>query len=424
MANILQDLRWRGLVYAEMEGVEDLLENQRVTLYNGFDPTGDSLHIGHMVPLLQLARFQRYGHHPVAVAGGGTAMIGDPSGKSTERPLLTIEQIDANTEAIKKQLSSFLDFEVKSNPARLVNNADWLRSLNLVDFLRDVGKHLTVNYMLAKDSVRTRLESETGISFTEFSYMLLQSYDFLHLFDTLGCRLQTGGSDQWGNITAGAELIRKTHGERAFGLVYPLITRADGKKFGKSEGEAIWLDPKRTSPYRFYQYWLNTDDNDVIRFLKFFTFLDRQEIEALEASLQAHPEQREPQRSLAREMTLMVHGEDALHNAEQASQVLFGGEISGLGTAEIEEIFAEVPSTEMSRETFAGGGMPVIDLLVTTGVATGKGDARRLIDGGGAYINNQQVKDAQMTVGLEASIEGRFLVLRKGRKTYHLVKLK
>lgn len=424
MTNILDELRWRGLVYAEMDGLGDLLQNERVTLYNGFDPTGDSLHVGHMVPLLQLARFQRYGHHPIAVAGGGTAMIGDPSGRSTERPLLTIEQIDANTEAIKNQLAHFLDFEVKGNPARLVNNADWLRKLNLIDFLRDVGKYLTVNYMLAKDSVRTRMESENGISYTEFSYMLLQSYDFFHLYEELGCKLQTGGSDQWGNITAGAELIRKSHGEKAYGLVYPLITRSDGKKFGKSEGGAIWLDPKRTSPYRFFQYWLNIDDADVINYLRYFTFLEKQDIEALDYTLQTQPEKRDPQRRLAQEMTRTVHGEDALKNAEQASQALFGGDISGLGSAEIEDIFAEVPSSEMAKESFSGEGMPVVDLLVMAGVATGKGDARRLIDGGGAYVNNQQVQDVQKVVSLKESIEGKFLVLRKGRKTYHLIRLK
>ncbi|HEY9089485.1 MAG TPA: tyrosine--tRNA ligase, partial [Anaerolineaceae bacterium] len=311
-ASAFDELNWRGMVYAAMDGVSDLLGNQKVTVYNGFDATADSLHIGHMVPLIALARLQRFGHHPIALAGGGTTMIGDPSGKSAERVLMTRDTIAYNVECIQKQLAHFLDFDSKTNPARLLNNADWLLKLNLVDFLRDVGKHFTVNYMLAKDSVRTRLEREEGLSFTEFTYMLMQSYDFLHLFDTQGCILQTGGSDQWGNITAGAELIRRMRGQSAYGLVYPLITKADGTKFGKTESGAVWLSADRTSPYQFYQFWMNTDDRDVINYLKVFTFQTQEAVQALAQAVIDQPEKREAQRVLAREMTATMHGETAL----------------------------------------------------------------------------------------------------------------
>ena len=282
--NIYDELTWRGLIYDETEGVRDLLKSgQMITLYNGFDPSSDSLHIGHLVPLLNLARFQRFGHSVIAVAGGGTGMVGDPSGKSEERNLLAREQVEANVASIKQQLAHFLDFDAPGNPARLVDNYDWLSQVSMMAFLRDVGKHFTVNYMMAKDSVSGRLDRETGISYTEFSYMLLQAFDYLTLFDTYGCRLQTGGSDQWGNIVAGVELIRRVRGERVAGLVYPLITRADGTKFGKTAaGESVWLDPERTSPYRFYQFWLNVEDEKVINYLKYFTFLEREEIELAE----------------------------------------------------------------------------------------------------------------------------------------------
>ncbi|HEX7598092.1 MAG TPA: tyrosine--tRNA ligase, partial [Polyangia bacterium] len=328
--NAFEELQWRGLIYDNIEGVPDLLERQKITAYNGFDATADSLHVGHLVPLVALARLQRFGHTPIALAGGGTSMIGDPSGKTGERQLLSRQQIEANVDSIKGQLAHFLDFEVKTNPARLLNNADWLMPLHLVDFLRDTGKFFTVNYMITKDSVKSRLEREDGISFTEFSYMLLQSYDFLHLFDNEGCIMQTGGSDQWGNITAGVELIRRTRSAPAYGMVYPLITKSDGSKFGKTESGAVWLSPQRTSPYRFYQFWLNADDRDVARYLKFFTFLPQPEIEALETAIAEHPEQRSAQRTLAQEMTRTVHGPTELAHAEQASQALFGGDVTGL----------------------------------------------------------------------------------------------
>ncbi len=423
VSNAFDELKWRGLIYDYVEGVQDLLARQPVKIYNGFDATADSLHVGHMVPLIALARLQRFGHHPIALAGGGTSMIGDPSGKTSERQLLTREQVEANVAAIKGQLAHFLDFETKSNPARVMNNADWLMSLNLVTFLRDIGKHFTVNYMVAKDSVKSRLDREDGISFTEFSYMLLQSYDFLYLHDQKGCNLQTGGSDQWGNITAGVELIRRMRGNAVFGMVYPLITKADGSKFGKTESGTVWLAAERTSPYRFYQFWLNTDDRDVIVYLKYFTFLDAPAIAELENALAQRPEQRQAQRRLASEMTRTVHGETALARAEQASQVLFGGEISGLSAADIQDIFAEVPSSDLPKTQLEGDGMTIVDLLTASGLASSKGDARRSIAEGGIYLNNERVPDAMQGISLVDAIEGQFLVLRKGRKNYHLVKV-
>ena len=375
--------------------------------------------------MMQLARWQRYGHTPIALAGGGTGMIGDPGGRSTERNLLSLEEIDANVVHIKTQLESILDFEVKRNPAKVVNNADWLRRLSLVDFLRDTGKHFTVNYMMAKDSVKSRLEREDGgISFTEFSYMLLQAYDYLHLFDVEKCALQAGGSDQWGNILTGVELIRRVRGQRAHALVYPLITRADGTKFGKTAaGTSVWLSPEYTSPYRFYQFWYNTDDADTVTYLKYFTWLDQGRIAELEHLLYEQPERREAQRTLAREVTRMVHGETALGKAEQASQALFGGDITGLGTADIEDIFAEVPSNEVAKEALSDG-LAVVDLLVASGLASSKADARRAIQGGGIYLNNERVADATQAAVLSQAIDGRFLVLRKGRRQYHLVRVR
>jgi tyrosyl-tRNA synthetase len=423
VTSIFEELKWRGMVYDCVEGVQDLLANEKVTVYNGFDVTADSLHVGHLVPLLALARLQRFGHHPIALAGGGTSMIGDPSGKSAERNLLSREIIAANAEAIKLQLGRFLDFEVKSNPARLLNNADWLMPLNLIDFLRDTGKHFTVNAMLAKDSVKNRLEREEGLSFTEFTYMLLQSYDYLHLYDTTGCKLQTGGSDQWGNITAGVELVRRVRGAQAYALVYPLITKADGTKFGKTESGSVWLSPERTSPYRFYQFWYNTDDREVVNYLKFFTFLDQARILELEAGLQEHPEQRQAQRVLAVEMTGLLHGPTALARAEQATAVLFGGEISGLSAADIEDIFADVPSSELPRPRLDGPGLGLADLLAETSLAKSKGEARRSIGEGGIYLNNRRAADEKQSVSLADVIDGRFILLRKGRKNYHLVKV-
>lgn len=420
--NAFDELKWRGMVYDYMDGVEELLVKEKVTVYNGFDATADSLHVGHMVPLLALARLQRFGHHPIALAGGGTSMVGDPSGRSAERNLLTQDIVDENLSSIKLQLAQFLDFEVKTNPARVINNADWLMKLPLVGFLRDIGKHFTINYMLAKDSVKSRLEREEGLSFTEFSYMLMQSYDFLHLFQNENCRLQTGGSDQWGNITAGAELVRRVTGKSAYGMVYPLITKSDGTKFGKTAGGAVWLKAERTSPYKFYQFWFNTDDRDVVNYLKYFTFLTQNVVEELAYVVEVRPEQREAQRRLAQEMTTIVHGETALSRAEQAAQVLFGGSLEGLSAADIEEIFSEVPSTEMPRENLAGAGLNIVNALVETGLAKSNGDARRSIKEGGINVNNVRVSDAEHVIDGNHLLDGQFVVLRKGKKNYHLIK--
>jgi tyrosyl-tRNA synthetase len=419
----IAELKWRGLVYDISEGAEELLATQKVTAYNGFDATADSLHVGHLVPLIALARLQRFGHSPIALAGGGTSMIGDPSGKTTERQLLSREQIEANIVGVKCQLAQFLDFEVQSNPARLINNADWLLNLPLVDFLRDIGKHFTVNYMITKDSVKSRLEREDGISFTEFSYMLLQSYDFLHLHDTTGCLLQTGGSDQWGNITAGVELVRRTRGHSVYGMVYPLITKSDGTKFGKTETGTVWLSAERTSPYRFYQFWMNALDKDVVHYLKVFTFFDQEQVNSLAEAVAQRPEGREAQRALAREMTRMMHGETALARAEQASAVLFGAEISGLTAADIQEIFADVPSNTLPADRLAGSGLPIIEILVLSGLVKSKGEARRLIDEGGASLNNRRCSDAAQLIGPADVLDGGYLVLRKGRKNYSLLQV-
>jgi len=418
--NVFEEFEWRGLIYDASEGLKEALAGQKITGYIGFDPTAPSLHVGSLLPIMGLVRLQQYGHTPVALVGGGTGMIGDPSGKTEERQLLSKEQIEYNLEGIRAQLSRFLDFEARTNNALLVNNADWLAPISMVDFLRDVGKHFTVNYMLAKESVKRRYEE--GISFTEFSYMLLQAYDFLVLHDRYGCTLQMGGSDQWGNIVAGIELIRKLRGTRCYALVSPLVTTSAGIKFGKTEAGSVWLDANLTSPYRFYQFWYNTDDRDVVKYLKFFTMLNRQEIAALEALTASAPEKREAQKRLAEEVTLMVHGEYNLRKAIQASQVLFGGEIADLNASEVLDIFADVPSSDIPWASFAGDGMPLVDLVIACGFAPSKGAARRLIEAGGIYVNNRRVADVQATIDLSTLIEGQYLVLRKGAREYHLVR--
>lgn len=425
MMNAFEELKWRGFVYDHTEEIPALLAEEKITLYNGFDPTGDSLHIGHLVPMMALARLQRFGHTPIALAGGGTGMIGDPSGRSAERKLLSDEEIEANLARIQEQLSGIMDFEVKSNPARIMNNADWLLEVKLVPFLRDVGKHFTVNYMMAKDSVKSRLAREDGISYTEFSYMLLQAYDFMHLMDHFECNVQMGGSDQWGNITAGVELIRKATGRKAHALVFPLITQADGTKFGKTAaGTDAWLAPDRTSPYRFYQFWYNTNDADVINYLRLFTWHDQHAIASLEDALFERPHEREAQRELARSVTAMVHGETAVARAEKASKVLFGGDMDELSAAEIAEIFVDVPAAEITKERLGGEGLPLVDLLVETGLENSKGAARRAIEGGGIYLNNRRVVSQDRTVAMGDCMEGRYVVLRKGKKRYRLVAVK
>ncbi len=420
--NVFEEFQWRGMLYDASEGLEEALKSQSMTAYIGFDPTAASLHVGSLLPIMGLVRLQQYGHKPIALVGGGTGMIGDPSGKTQERQLLSKEQIEYNLEGIKAQLSLFLDFESKTNPARLINNAEWLTSISLVDFLRDVGKHFTVNYMLAKESVRRRYEEGDGISFTEFSYMLLQAYDFLVLHDRYGCTLQMGGSDQWGNIVAGTELIRKMRGARSYGMVFPLLTTTAGIKFGKTEAGSVWLDPNLTSPYRFYQFWINTDDQDVVKYLKFFTMLNQREIAELEISVSTSPENRTAQKRLAEEVTRMVHGESNLLKAVHASQVLFGGEIVDLSAREVLDIFADVPSSDMPRANFEGEGVTIIDLVVACGYATSKSAARRLIEAGGIYVNNRRVSGIHAMIGLSSLIDGQYLVLRKGAREYHLVR--
>ncbi len=422
--NVLEELQWRGLIHNMTEGAAEILAREKVTAYIGFDPTADSLHLGHLVPIMVLVHLQRYGHTPIALAGGGTGMIGDPSGKTKERQLLTEEQMQRNLVGVKAQLRHFLRFEGVPNPALLLNNLDWLRPLRFMDFLRDIGKHFTVNYMLAKDSVRLRLESEEGISFTEFSYMLLQAYDFLRLYLDYGCTFQMGGSDQWGNITAGTELIRKLANGRAFAVTVPLVTTSTGAKFGKTEAGTVWLDPKRTSPFRFYQFWFNTPDEDVVQYLKYFTLLSREEIDALARSVQTEPQARRAQARLAEEVTRMVHGEAGLETARAATAVLFGErDLEGLSGADLLDIFAEVPSSHIAREDLTGEGISIVDLALAAGLDRSKKQIRNLIESGGLYLNNQRVDDPARRVTLDDAKDGAVLVLRKGKKLYHLVRL-
>ncbi|MEX2584369.1 MAG: tyrosine--tRNA ligase [Gemmatimonadota bacterium] len=417
------DLSARDLVHSYSEGVQAHLEAGPVTAYAGFDPTASSLHVGHLFPLLGLARLQRAGHRPIAVAGGGTGMIGDPSGKTQERQLLTREQVESNVAKIRGQLGKFLDFEGE-NAARVIDNYDWLGALGLIEFLRETGKHFTINYMLAKESVSRRIEQEDGLSVTEFSYMLLQAYDYLVLADRHGTSLQIGGSDQWGNITAGMELIRKTRGRQAHGIVFPLVTTSTGQKFGKTEAGAVWLDPERTSPFRFYQFWLNTDDRDVEKYLKGFTFIPVDEIVGILAEHETDPAARTGQRRLATEVTRMVHSDEGLARAERATGVLFGSvPAPELGAAELLDVFSDVPSTELPAGRLEGEGLSIVDLLAETGVAGSKGEARRLISGGGVYLNGDRLESPDLRVRTGSAIEGQVLLLRKGKKQNHVVRL-
>ncbi len=462
MANdVFQEFRWRRMVYEGTEGVSELLAREKVTCYIGFDPTASSLHVGSLLPMLALARMQRFGHTPIAIAGGGTGLIGDPSGRVTERSLLSPEQIEENLRGIRAQLAQVLDFDVASNPAMIVNNADWLTKLDLMGFLRDVGKYFTVNYMLAKESVKSRLarrnetgedvgargagagdasvsppsgavsaaglapgvEAAEGISFTEFSYMLLQAYDFLTVFDRYGCTLQMGGSDQWGNITAGCDLIRKLRGARAHGLVLPLVTTASGVKFGKTEAGTVWLDERRTSAFRFYQFWLNTDDRDVTDYLRYFTFLAEHDIAALDDELANAPERRHAQRTLAQEVTRLVHGDQAVARAERASALLFGEGITELNVDEVLAVFEDVPSIAVGAAEWTGDGIALAEVLVRWGAATSKGDAARLIRGGGVYVNNRRIADERARLRVEQAIGGQLFVVRRGQRQNCLVKL-
>ena len=424
MAGILDELAWRGLLQDATEGAGEHLAGGARACYIGFDPTASSLHVGTLLPIMGLVHLQRAGHHPIALVGGGTGLIGDPSGKVSERKLLTADEAAANADAIHRQLEHFLDFGVRSNPARMRNNHDWLGRIPLVEFLRDVGKHFSVNAMLRKDSVRRRLENEeTGISFTEFSYQLLQAYDFLELYRREGCTVQMGGSDQWGNITAGIDLIRRMESVQAYGATFPLLQTSAGTKFGKTEAGTVWLDPGRTSPYRFYQFWINADDADALRYLRFFTLLPRDEIEALDRATGEAPERRAAQRTLADDVTRRVHGEDGLGRARRATEALFGGELEGLSADDIADVFADVPSSDVSNGSLAGEGKAIVELLTESGVAPSRAEAKRAIEGGGIYVNNRRVEEPTHRVTMRDAIEGQFLVLRKGKKSYHLLRV-
>jgi len=421
--NLIDELTWRGMVHDVTEGLAGVLEREKVTAYIGFDPTAASLHVGSLMTVMNLARLQRAGHTPIALVGGGTGLIGDPSGKSQERNLLTFEQVEANAEGIRTQLERFLDFGGRTNAARMANNVEWLRPIGFLDFLRDVGKHFTVNYMMAKESVKRRIGGDEGISFTEFSYQLLQAYDYLVLQQRFNCSLQMGGSDQWGNITAGCDLVRKATGVRVHGLVWPLMTTSAGTKFGKTEQGTIWLDAALTSPFRFYQFWLNADDRDVIKYLQFFTWLDRPAIDALAETVTSRPGDREAQRTLAREVTTLVHGADETAAAERASAVLFGSSLADASAEEILTVFDDVPSVDVSRDALAAG-VGISELVVNAGLAKSKGEAVRLVKQGGLYINDQRVTDERAAVTLAHAIDGRVIVLRKGQRERRIVRVR
>ena len=426
--NFVEELRWRGMVHTMMPGTEELLEKEMVTAYVGIDPTADSLHIGHLVSVMILKHFQRCGHKPLALVGGATGMIGDPSGKSAERNLLDEETLRHNQECIKKQLSKFLDFESDApNKAELVNNYDWMKDFTFLDFARTVGKHITVNYMMAKDSVQKRLNGEArdGLSFTEFTYQLLQGYDFLHLYETKNCKLQMGGSDQWGNITTGAELIRRTNGGEVYALTCPLITKADGGKFGKTESGNIWLDPRYTSPYKFYQFWLNVSDEDAERYIKIFTMLSKEEIEALVTEQKEAPHLRPLQKRLAKEVTIMVHSEADYNAAVEASGILFGNATSEalkkLDEDTLLSVFEGVPQFEVSKAEIENG-VKAIDLFTEkAAVFPSKGEMRKLVQGGGVSLNKEKLSAPDQVITAADLLDGKYLLVQRGKKNYYLL---
>jgi tyrosyl-tRNA synthetase len=426
MARLAEDLRFRGLVHQMTDpSLEDRLDHEHLTVYSGFDPTADSLHVGHLLQICTLRRLQLAGHHPIALAGGGTGFIGDPGGKSTERTLLTPEELAHNVQGIRSQLEGFLDFGADAGDARasLVDNSEWLAGMGLFEFLRDVGKHFTVNQMVAKDSVKARLDRVgEGISFTEFSYMLLQAYDFLRLFDDQDCRLQIGGSDQWGNITMGIDLVRKLRRVEVWGLTSPLVLKADGTKFGKSETGTVWLDPARTSPYRLYQFFVRCEDSVVGSYLRYFTFLDHDQLTVLDAMTAEHPERREAQRVLAQEVCSLVHGRQEMERAERAASALFGEAIVELDEPTLLDVFAEAPSTQVDRARLEGEGLSLVDLVAETGLAPSKGRARTLVEQGGAYVNNRRESDIDRMIRSTDLLAGGYVVLRRGRKDYHLLR--
>ncbi|MEQ3445786.1 tyrosine--tRNA ligase [Enterococcus cecorum] len=415
-ADLFQELKERGLVYqtTDEDALVKHLNEESVKLYVGFDPTADSLHIGHLLPILMLRRFQQHGHVPIALVGGGTGMIGDPSFKDQERQLNTLETVQNWSQSIKNQLSRFIDFDNEENPAIIANNYEWLGKLSMIDFLRDVGKNFTINYMMSKESVKRRIE--TGISYTEFAYQLLQAYDFLKLYDNYGCLLQLGGSDQWGNITSGIELMRRERDVQGFALTMPLITKADGTKFGKSEGNAVWLDAEKTTPYEFYQFWINTDDRDVIKFLKYFTFLSLDEIAEIEKEFTAAPETRVAQKALAKEMTTLVHGKEAYEQAVHISQALFSGNIKELSVSEIKQGFKGVPSYTVPQDA----DLKLLEVLVASGLVQSKRQAREDLQNGAIYINGDRVQDLEYQLSDEDK-NGDIVVLRRGKKKYFLL---
>ena len=421
---IIEELEWRDLISdcTDREGLQERLAKGPITLYCGFDPTADSLHVGSLVPLLALRRFQLCGHHPIAVAGGATGSIGDPSGKTAERQLLTHELLKANIEGVKVQLGSFMEFEGVENAAQLVDNADWTAPLSFLDVLRNIGKHFKVNAMVSKESVRARMEDrDVGISYTEFSYMILQALDFHHLCETQDCELQIGGSDQWGNITAGIDLIHRKQNRQAYGLTLPLITNADGTKFGKTESGAVWLDVNRTSIYQFYQFWVRVDDRDVVRYLMYFTFLSRDEVEELASQHEAEPHARIAHKALAWEVTTLVHGEEAVTEAIRASEILFGGELEGITEATFREVAGEVPTCELSTDRFGGEGLWLPELLHEAGLAQSRGQARKDLKGGGVYVNGKRIDDEQHKLTASDLMFGKYVLLRRGKRNYAVV---
>ncbi len=426
--NFIEELTWRGMIHTMMPGTDEQLNKEMTTAYLGIDPTADSLHIGHLCGVMMLRHFQRCGHKPLALVGGATGMIGDPSGKSAERNLLDEKTLRHNQEAIKKQLAKFLDFDSDvPNRAELVNNYDWTKDVTFLDFAREIGKHITVNYMMAKDSVQKRLNGEArdGLSFTEFTYQLLQGFDFLHLYQEKNCKLQLGGSDQWGNITTGSELIRRKTGGEAFALTCPLITKADGGKFGKTESGNVWLDARYTSPYKFYQFWLNVSDADAEKYLKIFTFLSKEEIEQLVREHEENPGARPLQKRLAKEVTTMVHSEKDYEAAVEASQILFsnnaGEALKALDEQTLLDIFDGVPRFAISRAELEEG-IPVLDLLaVKTQVFPSKGEARKMVQGGGVSLNKERITDPAATIDASALLGGKYLHIQKGKKNHFLL---
>jgi len=417
--DLLQDLQWRGIIYQQTdeEGLKEQLQKEATSLYCGVDPTADSMHIGHLLPFLTLRRFQQAGHKPIILVGGATGMIGDPSGKTQERQLQTVEAIQHNVKCLQKQLGRIFDFEGE-NGAVMTNNFDWIGSLDMITFLRDYGKHIGINYMLAKDTIASRLD--TGISFTEFTYTILQAIDFKHLYENYNCKIQLGGSDQWGNIITGLDLIRKTQGEgaKAYGLTIPLVTKSDGTKFGKTEGGAVWLDAEKTTPYEFYQFWINTADQDVVNYLKIFTFLSKEEIEALEASVETEPHLRKAQKALAEEMTRLVHGQDALDKAINITQALFSGNVKELSANDIKQGFKDVPSYVPAADE----ELTLVELLVNAKISPSKRQAREDITNGAISINGDKVTDLSYVLSAEDRIEEQFTVIRRGKKKYTLIK--